>query len=111
MQNKSNIQLIREALMVKEAFENAVQKLTDNYLVEDSVFGFDGQNLNEITKGYMCIREEYKSLEEAFKNMNVGESLRIINNETFQIGSVSENLSNTDSTKIYSISFGQMVSE
>ena len=111
MQTKSNIQLVREALAVKEAFCNVLEQLTDKYIVKNSVFEFDGRNLSEVTSGYMTVKGEYSSLNEAFKNYQIGDAVRIIENSTYQLGKVYKTLSEANSDKVYSITFDEMVSE
>ena len=112
MQTKSNIQLIKEYLRVKESFKQKVTEFMEKYIVEDNVFSYDNGGsgkLIENTVGYFSINGEYTSLDEAFSNMNVGESIRIINNEKFQTGSISRKLD--PSKQYYDIETGRMTSE
>ena len=87
MQTKSNIQLIQEALKVKENFKASIENLMDKYLIEDSVFVWKG-SLYESTKGYFEVDGEYESLNEAIKVWNPMQSIRVIGNKKFQLGSV-----------------------
>ena len=87
MQTKSNIQLIQEALKVKENFKASVENLMDKYLIEDSVFVWKG-SLYESTKGYFEVEGEYESLNEAIKVWNPMQSIRVIGNKKFQIGEI-----------------------
>ena len=53
---------------------------------------------------------EYSSLEEAARNYNIGESVRIIENKTFQVGSTYSKVSEIkESEKIIDLSTGSVV--
>ena len=109
MQTKSNIQLVKEALQYKESFKESLTTLTDKYLVENSTFSFNG-SLNEVVNGYFVVENEYDSLIEAMGNLTPGESVRIINNDKFQIGGVYEKLSDTPEDKtVIDLSTGNVV--
>ena len=111
MQTKSNIQLIREALAVKESFQLSLGNIVERYLVKDSVFSFDGVNVNETVDGYFSIKGEYKTLNEAFDNLTLGDQIRVINNESYQVGKVYQKLSEAKSDKVYDIRSGKMVGD
>lgn len=88
MQTKSNIQLIQEALKIKENFKSSIDNLMSKYLVEDSVFAHRNGNLYECTKGYFEVDTEFDNLDEAIKCWNPMLCLRVVGNQKFQIGEV-----------------------
>lgn len=98
MQTKSNIQLVKEALQYRESFKESLSSLVNKYMVENSTFSFNG-SLKEEVKGYFVVEGEYSSLDEAMGNLTPGQLVRVVENEKFQIGSVSEKLSNTSNEK------------
>lgn len=111
MQTKSKIQLIRECLMLKEEFFNSVKNIVEKYTVMDSVFSFKDSKIEENVNGYMNIRGEYDTLEEAFKNLEYGESIRIVENKSYQIGTICKSLKDTKSDKVYDIESSSIISE
>lgn len=86
MQTKSKIQLIKEEIDKKNYFKSGLCKLMDEYLIEDSIFSFDGSNVSEQNNGYFEVLSEYNSIDEAISNYKLGECLRIVENELFQVG-------------------------
>jgi len=99
MQTKSNIQLVKEALQYKESFKECLSDLINKYMVENSTFSFNG-SLKEKVNGYFVVENEYNTLDEAMGNLTPGQLVRVVENKKFQIGSVSEKLSNTSNEKI-----------
>ena len=88
MQTKSNIQLIQEALKIRESFKASIENLMDKYLIEDSVFVWKSGSLFENTKGYFEVAGEYDSIDEALKVWNPMMSMRVIANKKYQVGQV-----------------------
>ena len=110
MQTKSKIQLIKEQIEQRDAFFKGLSNLMNDYLIEDSTFSFNGQTVTEHTNGYFNMTGEYETLEEAARNYNTGECVRIIENKTFQIGNVYSKMSEIkESKKIIDISTGSIV--
>lgn len=99
MQTKSNIQLVKEALQYKESFKECLSDLVNKYMVENSTFSFNG-SLKEEVNGYFVVENEYNTLDEAMSNFTPGQLVRVVENKKFQIGTVSEKLSNTSNEKI-----------
>lgn len=89
MQTKSNIQLIKESIAIKEAAKTSLNNLMDKYTIEDSVFAFKNGIMYECTDGYFEVISEYDNVNEAVKNADVNsQSIRVINNTIFQVGNV-----------------------
>lgn len=109
MQTKSNIQLIRENLAVRDAFKNNLQSFMDKWLVEDSYFSPSKKVLGEMderVKGYFVFEHEYNTFDEAISNMSPNHTIRIINNKRFQIGQVYEKLSEAKGERVIDITTG-----
>lgn len=96
MQTKSNIQIIRESITLKNSIKESLTNLMDKYTIEDSVFSWKNC-LWECTDGYFEVLSEYNNLDEAINNINMyTQSIRIINNTNFQIGMVHSRISECD---------------
>ncbi len=109
MQTKSNIQLIRENLAVRDAFKANLESFMDKWMVEDSYFTPSKKVLGEAeenTKGYFVFEHEYNNFDEAISNMNGNHTIRIINNKRFQIGKVYEKLSEAKGDRVIDITTG-----
>lgn len=105
MQTKSNIQLIRESLAIKEGFRESISNIMDKYTIEDSVFTWRN-GLYECTDGYFEVISEHTSLDEAIKNVTctLTSGIRVINNEQFQVGTVHNRISECDnSNKVFDL--------
>jgi len=111
MQTKSKLQLIKEEFDTKQEFKENLVHLTDKYLVEDSVFGLNGKNITEYRKGYFAVSGEYDNLDEAIKNFSIGDSIRIVENSTFQVGKTFDKLSKVSESysKVMDIATGVMM--
>ena len=111
MQTKSKIQLIKEAFEIKESFRKGLVTLMDKYLIEDSVLSFDGTKIRDHKNGYFVVETEYSSIEEAMKEFDLGNSVRIIENQIFQVGKTYDKLSSIKDKdhKIIDISTGMMI--
>lgn len=110
MQTKSNIQLMREALAVKETFKDNLEYLMDKWLIQDSFFVVEGRGeTKEVVKGYFAVDHEYTSLDEAVRDMDNNGVIRIVDNKRFQIGHVYEKLSDVKSEKIVDVTSGAIV--
>ena len=112
MQTKSNIQLVRENLAVRDAFKTNLEVFMEKYLVEDSYFSPSKKTLGEVeenTSGYFVFEHEYNTFNEAISNMNNNQTIRIIENNRFQIGRVFEKLSEANGERIIDISTGAVV--
>lgn len=116
MQTKSNIQLIREGLAIRDAFKDNVKSIMDKYTVEDSYFGpsmgmpvqmiKETHSIAEYTKGYFVFEHEYTDIDEAISNMTLSHVLRIIENKRFQIGKRFERLSEAKGDRVIDITTG-----
>ena len=111
MQTKSEIQMIKESLEMKENFRKGLSVLIDKYLVEDSILSYDGVKIRDNKTGYFVVENEYQSLEDAMKNFDLNNSIRIIENEIFQVGKVYDKLSSIKNkdNKIIDITTGVTV--
>lgn len=97
MQTKSNIQLIKESIAIKEAARTSLNNLMNKYTIEDSVFAFRNGMMYECTDGYFEVINEYDNVNEAVKNTDIkSQSIRVINNTTFQVGNVHTILTECD---------------
>lgn len=104
MQLKSKIQLIQERLMRKNSFIEGLNNIMEKYTIEDSVFSYENSHLMEVCKGYFELDCEYESLTEAMKEMDIdNQSIRIINNDTFQVGSVRRFISECGEGKVFDL--------
>ena len=114
MQTKSNIQLVRENLAVRDAFKSNLEAFMDKYMVEDSYFTPSKKALGEMeenVKGYFVFEHEYNTFNEAISNMTHEDTIRIISNMRFQIGKVYEKLSEAKGGRIIDITTGMIVIE
>lgn len=111
MQTKSNIQLVRENLAIKESFKQRLIDLMNDYIIEDSYFNI---STGEWSNGYFVVEHEYASIDDAINNMTNDQTIRIIENKRFQIGKrygkLSE-LSVENDRKIIDITSGVVVCE
>ena len=98
MFTKSKIQQILEEREFKCKFLESLQYIMDKYTIEDSIFSYSGK-LNEATNGYFEIDSEYSSVKEAIDNYENGMGIRVINNETFQLGRLHKFISECDKEK------------
>lgn len=120
MHTKSNIQLIRENLALREAFADNIKEFMERYTIEDSYFGIargmsphtirESHTLNEYTRGYFVVEHEYTTIDEAISNMAPTQIVRIIENKRFQVGERFEKLSDTHGDNIIDISTGSPIS-
>ena len=109
MQTKSNIQLIRENLAVRDAFKQNLESFMDKWMVEDAFFTPSKKVLGgaeENTKGYFVFEHEYNNFNEAISNMDGNHTIRIINNKRFQVGRVYEKLSEAKGDRVIDITTG-----
>ena len=116
MQTKSNIQLIKECLAIRDAFKDNVKSIMDKYTVEDSYFGpsmgmpiqmiKETHSIAEYTKGYFVFEHEYTDIDEAISNMTLFHVLRIMENKRFQIGKRFEKLSEANGDRVIDITTG-----
>ena len=112
MQTKSKIQLIKEELQLKEFFKRGINNLMESYTIEDSTFSFNGSNVSEYSKGYLLVKNEFSSIDEAMKEYEVGGALRIVGNKQFQVGKMYNRLSEIDECgKVIDITTGVVVNE
>ena len=121
MQTKSNIQIVREQLAIREAFKDDIKSFMDKYMVEDSYFGpskcismqviKEGDSTVEYTRGYFVFEHEYTDVDEAISNMSLHHVLRIIENKRFQVGKIFEKLSEAQGERVIDITTGMNVNE
>ena len=117
MQTKSKIKLIKESNEIRENFKNQLSDLIEKYIVKDSIFYLSNNyTINEAITGYFSINGEFDSLQEAFNDLakmsdeiNLLQSIRIINNEKFQTGVLAEKIEDTNSEKVIDIYTGKNV--
>ena len=109
MQTKSNIQLVRENLAVRDTFKTNLEVLMEKYMIEDSFFTPSKKTLGEAqenVKGYFVFEHEYNTFNEAISNLTNGQTIRIMNNKRFQIGKVYEKLSEAKGERVIDITTG-----
>lgn len=119
MQTKSNIQLIREGLAIRDSFKDNIKSFMDKYTIEDSFFGLSRNNnihslkesrtMTEYTRGYFVFEHEYTDIDTAISNMTLDHTLRIVDNKRFQIGKVYEKLSEAKGDRVIDITTGKLV--
>ncbi len=108
MQTKSNIQLVRENLAIKESFKQRLIDLMNDYIIEDSYFNI---STGEWSNGYFVTEHEYTSIDDAINNMSNDQTIRIIENKRFQIGKRYGKLSEAKDGEIIDITSGAVVCE
>ena len=110
MQTKSNIQLLREQMLLKETFKNAIADLMESYTIEDNFFTMreDGY-MKEETTGYFNSSSTYTKLDEAVSAMSKGQVVRVINNERFEVGNIYKKLSDVKEGSVYDIATGRVI--
>lgn len=95
MYTKSKIQMIKENQEYISNFIESLNNIMNKYLIEDSIFSFNGNQLFEVTKGYFETIKEYSTLKEAlyscdnFNNLGI----RIVNNDKFMVGYIRRTIS------------------
>ena len=112
MQTKSNIQLVRENLAVRDTFKANLESFMDKWMVEDAYFTPSKTILGEAEenkKGYFVFEHEYNNFNEAISNMTGNQTIRIIENKRFQIGQVFERLSEAKGDKVIDITSGMSI--
>ena len=85
MYTKSKIQQTLELIEMKQNFKEAVNNILEKYQVEDSIFTWN-KWLNEATRGYFVVEGEFDNLNDAISKG--GMTIRVINNEKFQTGTI-----------------------
>ena len=113
MQTKSNIQLIREGLAVREAFKDNIKNFMEKYTIEDNYFGpsckvsttgiKETHSMTEYTHGYFVFEHEYTDIDTAVSNMSLNHVIRIIDNKRFQVGKIYEKLSDAKGETVIDI--------
>ena len=92
MNNKSYIQVQLEFIQSKGLMEQEVSSILEKYDVKDTVFGIVNGKNQELSTGYLIESSRYDTLNEAVRNMNPGQALRVVDNKEFVIGDVYESL-------------------
>ncbi len=107
MTNKSYIQLHLEFVQAKGMLEKELTQILEKYDVKDTVFGFVNRTPSELSRGYMTEVKKYDSLQEAIRDMNPGQALRVVDNKEFIVGDVFECLSDCPENQehIFNIEF------
>jgi len=74
--------LIQQRINIVESkyrFEEKLKQILENYTVKDNVVVFNGRDVVDIEEGYFVRKEEYGTLEEAIRNINLNtQGIRII---------------------------------
>ena len=91
MYTKSKIQVLNEAIRVRNEFKDALNDVMDKFVVEDAIFAYHNGRVVEVVDGYFCPQNEYKDLYEAVSS-GINKGVRVINNETFVSGDIYEML-------------------
>ena len=92
MNNKSNIQLQLECLQEKSNFSRELRRILEQYDVQDTVFGSQ-RGLHELSTGYFVETKTYDNLDEAVREMKIGQALRVVESSKFIVGDVYARLS------------------
>lgn len=85
MNTKSDIQIHIENIQMKYIFENGLQNIMNRFHIDDAVFSLK-HGVDELTRGYFVPVGEFTNLNEAVKNMEINQAIRIVDNEQFIIG-------------------------
>ena len=105
MTNKSFIQIQLENIQARGKFEEGLKAILEKYDVQDSVFSVNNGNV-ELTKGYFVQQAQYEDLSQAIREMNNNQALRIVENNTFIVGDIYNNLSDCDECEhVFNIEF------
>lgn len=115
MYTKSIIQQQAELINAKNQFKDDLNNLMNKYIIEDSIFIYDGKSIQEVNKGYFEVLDKYDTLDEAISHCNINDSgIRVILNEdksqSFEIGKVNRTLNECDNShSIYDIDCLKMI--
>lgn len=94
MFQKSIIQQYLEFNAVLENFKDSLNKLMEDYTIKGNVFGCPQGHLLEITNGYFVVESEKDNIQDAIREMNnLNKYIRIVDNERFQVGTITNYLS------------------
>lgn len=94
MFTKSKIQQITESIQLRNEFKEGLENIMEKYNIQDSIFVSINHQTCEVTKGYFAISKEFDNLKDAINECNLNnEGIRVINNEKFQVGTISNLLS------------------
>ena len=95
MFTKSRIQQITETIQIRNEFKEGLEQLMEKYNIQDSIFTTVNHQVREVTNGYFAVVKEFDNFNDAINECNIlTECIRIINNDKFQIGVISNSLSN-----------------
>jgi hypothetical protein len=101
MYTKSIIQQKIELFEAKSNFKCSIENLMEKYNIEDSVFVYTkNSTIQEVVEGYFVIEAEYTDLMEAISACNINNmGIRVMENKSFQIGTIHNIISECDNTK------------
>jgi hypothetical protein len=107
MNNKSYIQFQLEYIQSKGNLERKVSSIIEKYDVKDAVFGIVCGRPQELSCGYLVESKKYDTLNEAIREMNQGQALRVVDNKEFIIGDVYEHLTDCpeQAERVFNIEF------
>lgn len=93
---RSKIQQINENIAIKNQIKSSMQEgmnnLMDKYNIIDSVFGLGVNGIFEHTNGYFEVTSEYESFEDVMNVWESNQSIRVIDNNKFQLGYVRDHI-------------------
>ena len=110
MNTKSAIQLINEALMIKECFGQHLTELNEKYNIANNVFACSASgNAEELNEGFYGEVGTYETLDEALKECNILLQGIRIHEGKFSVGNLYKNLSDAKEDLIIDLSNATVV--
>ena len=106
MWTKSAIQMQIESIQERAKFASDINRLLENYRIDDGVFGISHGNTFELSKGYFVEEKSFEDMSTLIKEMNQSTQAVRIKEGKFILGNVYECLSDTpDEKSVFSIEF------
>lgn len=106
MNYKGYIQTQIEDMRNKGLFAKQLQGIVEKYNVKDTVFGRFGSECRELASGYFVATKTFESLQDAIRQMNGSQAIRIVENDTFIVGDVYSSLCECeDCEHVFNIEF------
>ena len=106
MWTKSAIQLQIESIQERSKFANEINKILENYRIDDGVFGIINNNTYELSRGYFVEKKSFDDMATLIKEMDQNSQAVRITGGKFILGNVYEHLSDTpEGATVFSIEF------
>lgn len=84
--NQSVIQIIGNIISAKNKFFNELNTLTEQFKIKDNIFGFNGNNCDELKEGYFGQSKGYQNLNDMYDDFNVLEDCIRVKENVYYIG-------------------------